>query len=342
MLRSPKPVFALTVLAACSGSPAMAPDGTPGLSSATNLGQMVAPTHANASAWPYRPDSPSVRGAGSCAAVRLEDVVASIRAQSPVLSDIATFKSSGPMGPTLDAGSADPAVQAGMSPAPDGTASFYTAFRDDDSYGVIFFRGGQCRGEACSDNEYWYFETGAGCSPKWVGYFRRSVRPGGRSGICSVVEGAPLWSWPTAPAARSRCDADWSAQNISGTRKAFALDPIGTCTSHSPIPIQLTIAQEPDLSKASVSLTGTEIPFIDGVSFGGAVERQSFTAELDLNPSGPCSEQHHVKISLDFESPSLNGLPGGFGLMEISAGSCASGSPESAGCQASLHFIREP
>lgn len=70
------------------------------------------------------------------------------------------------------------------------------------------------------------------------------------------------------------------------------------------------------------------------------VERQSFTADVETNSDGPCSAQRRVKITLDFEGPSIDGVPAGFGLMDISAASCATAPNEATGCQASLHFIR--
>lgn len=240
----------------------------------------------------------------------------------------------------MNAGAPVPATQPSLVISADGTASFFTAFADEQGFGLSFFLGKQCRGEICADSEYWFFETDGKCAPKMVGHFRKVERTAGRYGTCFDLEGSPLWGWPSTPAGRRRCDADWSAQNISGTRKAMALDPVGTCAKESILPVELTITQGGELSKAQLIVTGTGIPFLDGVSFAGTVERQSFSAEIDEVSSAACAARRKVTIRLDFEEPSNIGLPGGFGLVDIDAAACPGDTNGAGACHASLHLIR--
>ena len=305
---------------------------------APDLGQLVPPAHGDTVPWGF-PAGENVLGNGPCAAVTLASVLGQIRAEVGDVRDIQSFRPSGPRGVMMDAGQATPA---GVTPAPATEKSTYVVgFMDDRSFGAAFFRGDRCRGDRCEDRQYWYFETDEQCRPRWVGQHRAIDRPGGRYGTCVDATGSSLWHFPGNPAARQRCDADWSPRDISGTRRALSLDPTGTCSGKRGtfVPVDVTITQGADRANALVTLHGTGIAFVDGRAFPGKVERQSFAARITETTTGPCPVQRELLINLDFEAPGLNGLPGGFGVVDITeapAGPCDTG-PK--GCGASLHLI---
>lgn len=308
-------------------------------SSVVDLNQTT-PHHVDATAWKFLLDSANGPGPGDCASTTLANTLDVIRDRFADVRQIREFRPSGPRGVTLNAG---PATRVGDAvPPADGTSSFVTAKMDEHSFGVTFFRGERCRGDQCLDREFWYFETGANCQPRWVGHHHAVDQIGGLHGTCVDVEGKALWGFPAVLSPRSRCDADWSAQNISGTRKALSLDPGGTCGSKDGafVPVEITIRQGTDLSKGEISVNGTGIPFFEGRYFSGTVERQGLTADIDEPLANACGASRQFKIRIDLEEPSINGLPGGFGFIDISdtvTRSCPNGP---SGCRASLHFIR--
>lgn len=325
------------------GAPA-AHSGAEGLASpaaaspAPDLRKLGEPTHANDAAWAF-PESVDVKGNGPCANVTLGSVLDAIRAGVEEVREIQTFRSLAPNG-AMNAGPATPVAE---PPPATEKRSYVVGYVDDRSFGAIFFSGQRCGGNSCDDRRYWYYETDDSCRPRWVGHFRTTDRPGGRSGTCVEVTGAPLWRFPGVPAARQRCDADWSPQDISGTRRAFSIDPLGTCSTikESIVPVTVTIAQAADRANAVVTLHGTGIPFVDGRGFPGQVERQAFNATIDETTTGTCPVRRKFEIRLDFEEgPSINAIPGGFGLVDVTenaAGPCAA---RPSGCGASLHLIR--
>jgi hypothetical protein len=302
-----------------------------------DIRQLVSPVHSDQAPWQLL-DSAEATGTGACAAVRLASVIDLIQERFEEVRSIESFRPSGPRGVTMMAG---PPVRLGEPPPPaTGTAAYVLGYRDERSFGVTFFQGNRCLGEQCQQRQYWYFETDEGCRPRWVGHHRVEERAGGRSGTCLDVSGTSLWNFPGHIDPRQRCDVDWSPQDISGTRRAFSVTGGPTCgKSAAFVPVEITISQQSDRALATVTVQGTGVPFLDGRPFTGQVERQRFSASHAETPQGPCPIRRELKFDLDFEGPSNNGLPGGFGLVDISERAlapCASPPPD---CSASLHLI---
>ena len=305
-----------------------------------DLTQMMPPSHGEAIAWGF-PAGEHVAGAGPCVGVTLSSVLEQIRSGFAQVRDIRMFRSAGPGGVTMNAGAPVPLAEPASVPMDRST--FVLGLMDVKSFGAVFFQGERCRGDRCEDRQYWYFETDEQCRPRWVGHHRATDKTGGRYGTCVDVVGRSLWHLPSNPAPRQRCDADWSAQDISGTRRAFSIDPLGSCSTiqASIAPIELTVTQGADRAFGTVTLTGSGIPFIDGRTFEGSVERQAFTSSTNEITTGACPVRRDIKMRLDFEDgPSLNAIPGGFGLVDISEqplGACTQGG---GACTASLHLIK--
>lgn len=305
-----------------------------------DLTQMMPPSHGEATSWSF-PAGEHVAGTGPCVGVTLSSVLEQIRSGFAQVRGIRRFRSLGPSGVTMNAGAPVPLTE--PSPVPMDRSAFVLGLMDVRSFGAVFFQGERCRGDRCEDRQYWYFETDEQCRPLWVGYHRATDKAGGRYGICVDAIGGPLWHFPGNPTPRQRCDADWSAQDISGTRRAFSIDPHGSCSTiqASIVPIELTVTQGADRAFGAVTLTGSGIPFIDGRTFHGSVERQAFSNSTNETTTGACPVRRDIKIRLDFEEgPSLNAVPGGFGLVDIleqSLGACAQGAGP---CAASLHLIK--
>jgi hypothetical protein len=70
-------------------------------------------------------------------------------------------------------------------------------------------------GRSDIDKEYWYFTTGAACTPNLAGHFSSVFHS---QGNCFAVEGAPMWGLPAGPPDPSVvCGADNRPQNITGS-----------------------------------------------------------------------------------------------------------------------------
>lgn len=279
-----------------------------------DLTQMTAPMHGDAQPWQYVPTSAT--GIGACAAVPLATVLDQIRAGFPAVTDITNVKTPGPVGVTVIAGT--PTRAGDPAPPADGVASYIVGLRDDRMLGAVFFRGAACSGESCRQRENWSFETDEACRPRWVGYTREVDVPDGPHGPCVEFQGASPWNSAGDPSVRSRCDCDWSPQNIAGPYDALSLIPPQLCGSTNltdVLPIHISITQGADLAQAEIILTGTGISYLDGRPFAGSVERQHFTATLDEVVTADCSPQRHISVQIDFEGI---GIPGEIGLVDSS------------------------
>lgn len=302
-----------------------------------NLDQPVPPVHAGAEAWRF-PEAVSTTGSGACAGVSLGEVLDRIRAGFEPVGDIESFRPGGPRGVVMSAGPGVPASE--TPPPPTETSSYVVGLMDENAFGAIFVRGERCRGDICEDHEYWYFETDERCSPAWVGHHRRTERSGGRYGSCLDVIGEALWRFPSPLDPRRRCDADWSPQDISGTRQALSLTGGPACGNAAVVPVTVAITQSGDLAQATVVLQGTGIPFLDGRAVTGKVERRRFFAEIQEVSADSCPLRRSVTFNFDFEGPSINAIPGGFGLVDVQEQTVAPCDPMPALCSASLHLVR--
>jgi hypothetical protein len=295
-----------------------------------------APVPGAAVSWSH-PDSPAVIGQGECQGVSLASVLDSIRGQFGEVGDIQSYRGFGPQGVVLNAGM--PVAQGSSPPPATGTSSFVVGLASDRSFGAIFFRGARCRGDLCDEREYWYFETATQCRPRAAGHLRITRQPGGRFGTCLDVTGAPLWSFPAAPGARERCDADWAAQDISKNWLAYSLRPATeACAGEAIVPIEVAITQERDLAVARVVVRGSGIPYLDGREVRGKVERQRLEAFFEETTQEACAAHRSIRFSLDFEE-SNNGFPNGFGLVDVGEKFMGTCPASAAGCSASLHLI---
>jgi hypothetical protein len=325
----PKLVGMAAFLAGCTGAPGREP--------APPVQASGSPVQRTAEAWTF-PESPAVAGKGECAGVTLGGVLDAIRGEFDEVAGIRAFRASGPHGVTMNPGMP---VAEGAAPAPAaGTSAFVIGLMDARGFGAIFFSGARCRGDLCDDRAYWYFDTEAGCRPRLVGQHRVVQKVGGRLGTCVDVAGEPLWNFPGPTAARDRCDADWSAQDISKTWPAYSLQPPSTCgPSGTVVPVDVTIRQERDLAVAHLVVRGTGIGFLDGRELAGKVERQNLEGFFEETTQEPCAAHRTIRFSLDFET-SNNGLPGGFGLIDVGeelTGACPAGAGK---CLAYLHLVR--
>jgi hypothetical protein len=301
---------------------------------------MITPNHGDLTPWALL-DSAEVAGPGACAGTKLSTVLNLIRGRFSEVSAIGEFRGAGPRGAV--AINAGPAVRQGETPPPaTGTAGFVVGFVDAQSFGIDFFAGQACRGEQCEVQEHWYFETDTQCRPRWVGHVKTTERKGGVHGTCFEVEGIARWQGPGAADTRGRCDTDWSAQNISGTHPALSLNPAGSCGGHTEsfIPVEVTIAQGMDLAKGTLLVNGTGIEFLDGKPLSGTIERKAFNGTLVENTTGACPVRRSIKFSFDFEGSNAFGLPGGFGILDVSEETTGGCTPPVDACSASLHFIK--
>jgi hypothetical protein len=307
-------------------------------SSQTDPGTPVPAADPRQRDWGF-PDSTATTGAGACTGTTVGGFLDSIRRAFPEVRDIQSFRSTGPRGAPASAGAP---VRAGEQPPPStGTSEYVTALMDDRSFGAIFFRGNRCRADLCEEREYWYFDSDAACGPQRAGHHRVVEQAGGRLGTCFEVFGEPLWNVPGSTDARHRCDADWSPQDISGTVRAWSLTAGPTCgKTEAIVPVDLTIIQDLDPASASIVVSGTGISSLDGRAFRGKVERRRFTASLDETSAGNCPAKRQFTFNIDFEGPSINGIPGGFGLVDVTEQTIAACPNPAPGCSASLHLVR--
>jgi hypothetical protein len=138
-----------------------------------------------------------------------------------------------------------------------------------------------------------------------------------------------MWTVPATPDPATLCGADLSAKDISGTYSLCADGTRTACTAKMgaeptvPLPSALTlvVAQtKGDLSKGTVTLTGTGHPRVDGVPLDATFMRRRFTATKSYsNLPSTCPDEYGVTIELDFEGVRV---PGGLGFHEFHTLDC--------------------
>ena len=226
-------------------------------------------------------------GSGECAKVSLADVLRAIDELRPDLTDVSTLYAP------------DPNVG--------GDGSYKYAFRKPDGgFAVVVKRGsGDCP-SGCIVNDYWYFETGPGCTVAEVGETHR-----GGDG-CMPADQLPRWGMPRAARPSEICDADLTAQDLNGSYL------VTTCGQRNascfkdqakgdgialPEWITLTISQPAsDLSQGKIIFTGTGQPGLDGVPFAATFQRLRVTALVALsNLPSTCPEESTLDFDYDFE-----------------------------------------
>jgi len=242
-------------------------------------------------------------GSGPCAGRTLGSVIDAVLAAHPELADIKTL----------------------WTPEHITDGSFIHAFAlPDGGFALVFKRGGGDCPAGCTENEYWYFRTDGSCGVSQVGHYHPTYGSG-----CVNVDGSPMWSVPAPIDPASVCGADLVPKDISGTFSLCADGMRTACTPKAgaekptPLPTALTIViaqRKDDLSKGTVTLTGTGHSLIDGVPIDAVFQRKRFTATKEYsNLPSKCPEQYSISIALDFEGI----VPGSLSLFESHTLDCA-------------------
>jgi hypothetical protein len=237
--------------------------------------------------WPT-PDPFVTSGAatagGSCGGETLQQVIDAVHAAHPELADIVRIYA-----PT------------GMF---DG--SFIYALATSGGFRLVFVRGGGDCPAGCTTHEYWYFQTDASCTPLEVGHYHPDDPT--TDGGCPM-NGTPMWAVPPPPDPLSVCGADNSARDISGSYTlcvdgvSFPCEAKGAATGIPFHSVLLTVAQSPgDLTKGTVTLSGTGLPRIDGVPLAATFTRKRFSVTFESsNLPAQCPDQYSISLDVDFE-----------------------------------------
>lgn len=187
-----------------------------------------------------------------------------------------------------------------------GDGSFVYAFlKPDGGFAIVMQRGsGDCE-SGCIQKDYWYFETGADCEVSEVGEAHVGQD-------CLEPDQLPRWGVPRAVQPSQICDADLSAQDVSGTYSVVTCgqatddcfkDQDKSGSARLPELVSFTIQQFPDdLSTGTITFTRTNQPELDGVAFEAKVERRKVTASVMLsNLPAKCIEDSSLEFEYDFE-----------------------------------------
>jgi hypothetical protein len=260
--------------------------------------------------------SRTAMGTGACAGRALGTVLDALYVANPTLASITTIY--------------DPSTTLF-----DG--SFVYAFAIPDGFAIALKRGGGDCPAGCTENEYWYFESDASCTPRQVGHYHPTY-----GSACVNVDGAPMWATPAPLDPASVCAADTTARNISGTYVVCATGNRTACTPKAgaepttPLNANLTVTiaqRAEDLSMGTVTVTGTGHSLIDGVPFDATFERRRFsvTKSFDNLPSS-CIDQWQFSMQLDFEGVLV---PGHLSLFEVHGLDC-SGSTQGDYCKGQI------
>ncbi|MBI3204731.1 MAG: hypothetical protein HYZ29_24565 [Myxococcales bacterium] len=233
---------------------------------------------------------PTDGGGAACAGVSVAQFLAKIHAAHPELADIKAIFEPGLMY--------------------DG--SFVYPFRKPDGgFAFVLKRGGGDCPAGCTENEYWYFESDASCAAKDAGHFKPTYGAG-----CLNTEGTARWGRPPTPDPASICGADLAPQDISGSVALLACGSRLACSLDKPSPetlattLTVTIAQASgDLSKGTVTVSGTGYAAVDGVAFPATFQRKRFAVAFHQdNLPTTCPKSLDVNLQYDFEGFSPQSL----------------------------------
>lgn len=252
-------------------------------------------------------------GAGPCAGTTLGEVIDAIHDAHPELSDISEVFGSKPY---------------------QSDGSFVIAYSlPDGGFAAVFKRGGGDCPAGCTENEYWYFETGDTCSVVQSGHYHPTWQSD-----CLAVDGAPMWATPWPPDPADVCGGvPPPVEDISGTYEVCANGQFVACTEKAgdepaqSISTRLTLAvkQDPvDLSKGTVVVTGTGVQWIDGMEIEAEFEMRRFTAEKRFSKAtSSCVEEWSVSVSYDFDGRKIPGEIGWFEFRDLNCGDGGGGNP---------------
>jgi hypothetical protein len=298
------------------------------------LSRLEAPQHPDAEPWAF-PNSDMAAAPGPCAAFTIQSLAAQIRSRFPAVQSIDTFRMLGPDGPAMDVG---PGTLAGEPPPPAVmTDSYFSGLLDAQSVGIVFYQGVTCRGQSCEDQTYWYFETASDCAPRWVGQYHQVLR-----GTCLDASGSALWNLPATLDPRQLCNADWSPRPIGGVRAATLLGiGMDTCggTAMNLAPTELAISQSADLQSATVTVSGTGIPALDGRPFVGDVKRERVEIHVTDDLPGPCAATRQFSVTVDFEGSRNFPVAGAFAGIDVMDTVSAGCTRTDATCVASMFLL---
>ena len=181
-------------------------------------------------------------GTSACENETLADVLAAISRQWPELADITRLYAPGTLG--------------------DGSLIY--AFAEADGFRVVIKRGsGDCPA-GCIDNEYWYFDTTAGCQVIKRGHYAHTFDGGAN---CYRITGEPLWGLPEPTSAGACPTVDVTALNSACVNGACpsGLTPVkfyGVAGTSGP---QFCTCSIPCAESAAICPTGTScVTIADG------------------------------------------------------------------------------
>jgi hypothetical protein len=238
-------------------------------------------------------ESMDMAGSGPCDGLTLEELLTNLYEAFPDLSDIQTLYTSEIM---FD-------------------GSFVFAFQaEDGAFALALKRGlGDCP-SGCTEEEWFYFETDASCTPTQVGHYHPTWGENG----CIEQDGEPMWGHPVSPDPIYVCDADNSPQDISGTYSFFAQGQWSVCAESAAeqevlelaLEISVEVTQDnADLSTGTVTVQGTGHPLLDGQPIAATFVRQRFEAlEAYDNLPSSCPQEHQIEIRHDFEKVESEGF----------------------------------
>jgi len=273
---------------AAAGNAGMAGEATQALDSgkadASDGGSACDDTRRSQAPGPALVD-PKTPGAGACSGKTLGDVVQAVHAAHVDLADITTLYDKA--NPTLD-------------------GSFIYAFaKSDGGFDLVFKRGGGDCPSGCTENEYWYFETGAGCTATQVGHLEI---PGVE---CVPSDQQAMWGRPPVIPQEYYC-SPMPPPDMSGTYALSACGRREPCAlaggqggEAQPLTTTVTmvVAQTPnDRQIGTVVLTGSNVPELDSTPIPAKFTGRSFTANLEVsNLPAKCPSQRTVSLSYDFD-----------------------------------------
>lgn len=221
--------------------------------------------------------STDATGTGACAGITVEESVAAVHAAHPELADIATLY--------------DP--RGGIS---DGTY-VYAFRRPDGTLALAFKRGsGDCQ-SGCIRNEVWYFEADATCTLQQVGHTDTGL-------ACIPADEQPRWGIPGPVDPARLCGFDPAPRTLPSQVTLAACGSLESChaTPTATGSVRLTIVQATgDLAHATVTLTDTGLPELEGKSFPAAVTASRLHAEARTsNLPASCEQSDELRLEYDF------------------------------------------
>ncbi len=227
--------------------------------------------------------NPHTAGSGACASRPLGQVIQSIYALHPELSDITAIYN--PAVVTID-------------------GSFIYAFAKDGGFALVFKRGGGDCPAGCTLNEYWYFQTDDNCNVVQVGHLDLTQQS------CIPTDQQALWGQPSLVPS-GYCGVSDAPEDLNGTYDVAACGTQGPCSLDAKgvaIPVmqwlRIVILQDPENpSTGTVTFVDPTLPEIDGTPMVATFKGRSFSATLSMsNLPANCIDQRTISFDYDFDN----------------------------------------